>query len=412
MRIAYIVSRFPHASETFIARELLALGASGEDELDLLSLFPAVDATVHPSAEPFVERLVRPRPRDALLAFGWWALRRPLRLGASVGVIVRDHLRNPAVLARALATVPLAAAHARLMLGRRVDHVHAHYATYPALAAWLCRRLTGTPYSFTVHAHDIFVDQGMLARKLSDAAFVVAISEHNRRFLSRYGDTSKVHVIHAGIPVATVPFRPRAVPAEGPVSALCVASLQEYKGHSVLLDALAGAPELQRVEVDLVGGGPLRSELERRADALGLGARVHFHGSMREDAVRDLLERADLFVLPSIVARDGQMEGVPVVLMEALAAGVPIVATRLSGIPELVRDGETGLLVTPGDVAALREGLVRMVSGGFEPDLQTGRETVEREFDVADSAAQLRELIATAVQGRIEQTSSRFAATP
>ena len=411
MRIAYIVSRFPHFSETFIARELLVLEKRGTDELELLSLFPAVDSTVHPSAEPFLDRLVRPHPAEALLALGWWALRRPLRLGASVGVIAREHVRSPAVLARALATVPLAAAHARRLRRRPVDHVHAHYATYPALAAWLCRRLTGTRYSFTAHAHDLYVDQSMLARKLADAEFAVTISEHNRRFLEAYGDGSRIHVVHAGIATAVLSFRPRGVPAEGPVRALCVASLQEYKGHAVLLEALA-APELERVELDLVGDGPLRAELEARAGALGLGGQVRFHGSMREDSVRELFDRADLFVLPSVVARDGQMEGVPVVLMEALAAGVPVVATRMSGIPELVHDGETGLLVAPGDPSELREALVRVMTGGFEPDLDAGRQTVEREFDVADTAARLRELIAAAHRRDLEQTSSTPATTP
>ena len=135
--------------------------------------------------------------------------------------------------------------------------------------------------------------------------------------------------------------------------ALCVASLQEYKGHAVLLEALA-APELERVELDLVGDGPLRAELEARAGALGLAGQVRFHGSMREDSVRELFDRADLFVLPSVVARDGQMEGVPVVLMEALAAGVPVVATRTvrdPGAGARRRDGPPRRAARPGGAA-------------------------------------------------------------
>jgi glycosyltransferase involved in cell wall biosynthesis len=398
MRIAYIVSRFPHASETFIARELGAIEDAGADTLDLVSLFPPVDATVHPSAARFMERHWRPRAGEALAALGWWTLRRPLRLLATVGVVVREHLSSPAVLARALVTVPLAAAHARAVRRRGVQHVHAHYATYPALSAWICRRLAGTPYSITAHAHDIFVDQSMLRRKLADAAFTVTISDYNRRYLSDYGDVDRIHVVHSGIDPAAYPFRPRTVRADGPVHALCVASLQEYKGHAVLLDALADAAQLERVELDLVGAGPLRAELQRRARELGLAGRVRFHGSAPEDAVRGMLERADLFVLPSVVARNGQMEGLPVVLMEALASGVPVVATRLSGIPELVTDEQTGLLAAPGDPRALRDALARVVSGSFEPDLRAGRALVEREFDVADGAARLRELFSRAAE--------------
>jgi colanic acid/amylovoran biosynthesis glycosyltransferase len=411
MRLAYIVSRFPHASETFIARELVGLEAAGGEELELLALFPPVDPLVHPSAAPFVDRLIRPDVGDAASALAWWALRRPLRLAASVGVVIRDHLRSPRVLARALATVPLAAAHARAVAAHGVDHVHAHYATYPTLSAWICSRLTGTPYSFTAQAHDIYMDQSMLARKLADAAFVVAISDFNLRLLSRYGDVSHVHVIRSGIDTSAIRFRPRAVPTEGPVNALCIASFQEYKGHSVLFEALAGSHELGRVQLDLVGGGPLREELERKARELGIAGRVRFLGTMREDEVRDLLDRADLLVLPSVVAKSGQMEGVPVALMEALAAGVPVVSTRLSGIPELIADGETGLLAEPGDPVGLREALERVVSGRFQPDLRAGRELVEREFEVADTAARIWALIEEAGGRRLEQTSSRRTTT-
>ena len=390
MRLAYVVSRFPHASETFIVRELAALEKARGEPADLLSLFPPVDATLHPSAARFAA--TRPGLRAAAAATGWWLARRPLRLLSSIGIVLRGHLRNPATLARALVTVPIAAAHARTVRERGVGHVHAHYATWPALAAWLCRRLAGTPYSITAHAHDIFVDQSMLRRKLADASFTATISEYNRRFLAAYGDPDRIEVVHAGIDPAAYEFRPRVVPAEGPVRALCVASLQEYKGHAVLLEALAGAPELERVELDLVGAGVLREQLERRVGELGLSQRVRFEGSAPEETVRELLGRADLLVLPSIVARSGQMEGLPVVLMEALASGVPVVATRLSGVPELVDDGRTGLLATPGDAADLRDALERLVGGRFKPDLAAGRELVEQSFDVAESAARLQRL--------------------
>src|SRR4051812_49922669 len=122
MRLAYIVSRFPHASETFIARELLALEAAGEDRIELLSLFPPVDATVHASAAPFADRLVRPRVRDAPAALAWWAARRPLRLPSSTGVGVRAHARTPRVLPRALATSPPAPPPPRPARTRRIPH--------------------------------------------------------------------------------------------------------------------------------------------------------------------------------------------------------------------------------------------------------------------------------------------------
>jgi colanic acid/amylovoran biosynthesis glycosyltransferase len=397
LRVAYIVSRFPHVSETFIARELDAVGGQPGLELELLALFPPVGLTVHPRARRWLTSLRRPRAGEAAAGIAWWARRRPARLAASVALVIGGYARRPALLARALATLPIAAAHARWVQRRDVDHVHAHYATYPLLAAWLCHRLTGVPYSVTVHAHDIFVDRSFLRRRLAEAAFVVAVSEYNRRSLAGDGSsgTTPVHVVRCGIEPEAYRFRLRAPAAARPVRALCVASLQEYKGHRVLLEALAGAGQrLARVQLDLVGNGPLRAELEALAQKLGLQTRVCFHGSLAEPAVTELLETADLFVLPAVVARSGQMEGLPVALMEALAAGVPVVATRLSGIPELVRDGYTGLLAEPGNPEDLARAMEAVLDepAAAQARSEAGRRLVEGEYDIRRSAVLLTRL--------------------
>jgi colanic acid/amylovoran biosynthesis glycosyltransferase len=395
MRVAYLVSRFPHVSETFIVRELTAVARQGVD-VTLLSLFPPVDPTVHPAARPWLAVVHRPRPPAALAALGWWARRRPLRLAGAVLRATGGYVRRPALLVRALVTLALGAAHARRLVEGRIDHVHAHYATYPLLAAWLCHRLTGTTYSFTAHAHDLFVDQSFLRTRVSEARFAVAISEYNRRFLLSHTDgRTPIHVVHCGVDPTAYRYRPRA-PSTGHARALCVASLQEYKGHEVLLRALAdGGPQLARLELDLVGSGPLRGDLERLAGALALASRVRFHGALSEPEVAQLLDRADCAVLASIVGSNGQMEGIPVALMEALAAGVPVVATRLSGVPELIRDGETGLLAEPGSVADLRCALRALLAdpAGALARAEAGRRLVEAEYDVRASAARLAALL-------------------
>lgn len=406
MRVAYLVSRFPHVTETFIVRELEAVDRDPAIDIELLSLFPTVDPTVHPIAERWTARLRRPTTGESLRAVGWWLLRRPLRFAGAAATVAVGAVRKPGILGRSLVTLPIAAAHARRLHDDPVDHVHAHYATYPALAAWVCHRLTGVGYSFTAHAHDVFVHQEMLARKVADADFVVAISEYNRRFLEPYGGgtATPVEIVHCGIDPDAFEFRPRVPPADGPVRAICVASLQEYKGHAVLLRALAeGGGGLERIELDLVGDGVLRPELERLARELGLADRVRFHGSQTEPRVRELLAAADLFVLPSIVARDGQMEGLPVALMEALASGLFAVSTRLSGIPELVRDGETGALAEPGDAASLADALRRALRDSDEARARAGRQLVEREFDIAASGERMALLLSR--QG-VQQPSS------
>lgn len=397
LRVAYIVSRFPAASETFVVRELDEVAADGRIELRLLSLFPSEDGFAHPRARPWLARLRRPGWRQALGATLWWLVRRPLRLLSSAALIVAATWRRPPIMIRSLLTLPLAAAHARALGDQDVDHVHAHFASYPTLAAWLCRRLCGTSYSFTAHAYDLFVEQCMLARKLGDAEFAVTISAFNRDFLARFQSDppTPVHIVHAGLDPSAYEFQPRLPPPSGPARALCVASLQPKKGHAVLIEALAGEPALERLSLDLVGGGELREPLERLAAAAGVADRVSFHGACDESEVRAMLAAADIFVLPSIIAADGQMEGIPVALMEALACGVPTIATRMSGVPELIADGETGTLVEPGDRGALAAALVRVLAGDT-PDPARGRRLVEERFDVRESGRRMIGLLLSA----------------
>ncbi len=393
MKVAYIVSRFPSSSETFIARELNHVAAIDGIEIELLSLFPPKETLVHPSAEPWMGNVQRPTLTEGIRDFGWWLTRRPLRALSLISGVIGGCWRSPGYLARSLATLPVAASAARRIRDSGADHVHAHYATFPALAAWACRRLTGVPYSITVHAHDIFVTQAMLARKVRDAEWVDAISEFNRDFLGPYGGGSDtpVHVIHCGIELDRYAYLPRSTPASGPILALCVASLQEHKGQNVLLEAIASNEEpLSRVALTLVGDGPARERLEERSRELGIADRVIFAGTEPEDEVRRYLSEAHIFILPSLVAKDGQMEGLPVALMESLACGVPTVASDLSGIPEIVRDGVTGYLATPGDAASLRDAVRRAVAGSSDP--AEARLLVEDEFDIRKSAASLAAL--------------------
>ena len=396
MVVAYVVSRFPEVTQTWMLRELEHVASSPGLECELLSLFPPMKrtATVHPAAESWLPRLERPRPGRALLATLWWLRRSPGRLLRSLAVVIAGYCRRPALLVRALLTVPIAAAHARSLARLRINHIHAHTATYPLLAAWLCHRLTDVPFSFTAHAHDIFVDQSLLRRRLAAAEFAVAISDFNRGFLAAYGGdrATPVHVVRCGIGLSTYRFRPRAPEPTGQVHALCVAGLKDYKGHEVLFRALAtGHSAVDRVRLDLVGDGPLRPQLERVVQALGLRGRVRFHGALPEPAVMALLDRADFCVLPSVIASDGTMEGLPVVLIEALAAGLPVVATRVSGVPELIQDGETGLLAEPGDPSDLRRAIISLLA---DPSAalrraEAGRSVVERNHDAGRSAAAL-----------------------
>jgi colanic acid/amylovoran biosynthesis glycosyltransferase len=396
--IAVVVSRFPLITETFILREVIELERQGQP-VRLVPLVREAPAVVHREAVPWVDRaLYLPFVSRDVLAANLRLLRRgPARYMALLGRTLAGVARSPNLLARTAALLPKAAGMAERLSREDVRHIHAHFATHPTTAAMVASGLAGLEYSFTVHAHDIFVRRALLEPKLRGARLVRLISDYNRRYLEdRYpgalGDRARV--IHVGIdpsgygrPQPDANDRATADPR-----LLCVAAFKEYKGIPVLLEACSLLARREvRFRCDLVGDGPLRPRIERGIRELGLGDVVRVHGAVPQDAVTGLLRLASVLVLPSVIARDGQMEGIPVALMEAMASGLPVVASSLSGIPELVRHEWNGLLVPPGDVPALAAALQRLLGDpGLALSLgDRGRATVHDSFRLDGCVSQL-----------------------
>jgi glycosyltransferase involved in cell wall biosynthesis len=396
-RLAYLVSRFPLVSETFILREMLQLEAGGWP-LDLFALHHEHPQVRHPHAERFelTAQYLEPTSTRTVRANVRQVVRAPGRYGRLLARTVAGNVGSPDFLAKGVAIFPGVVELAERMRRRGVRHIHAHFGTHPALAAMLAADLIGAGYSFTVHAHDLFVDTTMLAEKVRRARFVATISEFNRRRLIQLAGPSvahKVAVIRCGVDPLRYAYIPRT-PHDGPQRILAVASLQEYKGLEYLVRAcrrLRDAAPDHAFQCEIVGGGPLSDSLARLIARLGIDDQVRLLGPRDENAVRTLMQRADTLVMPSVVARDGQMEGIPVVLMEAMALGLPVVASDLSGIPELVRHQETGLLVPPGDPEAIKDGILACWREPNEAATRAraGRVLVEREYDLGQNAARL-----------------------
>ena len=408
--VVYIMSRFPLITETFILREMLELERQGAR----LAVFPLLRARPKVShaevgrlrAEvhytPFLSpAIVRANLRELLRAPG-----RYLRL---LWKVLKGNLGSANLFVGALGIFPKSVYFARLVEELGAAHVHAHFATHPALAALVIAELTGVGYSFTAHAHDIFLHERMLAEKIERARFVVSISEFNKRYMLGRAPAvgpEKIRVVHCGIEPEKYGPRAGAAAERGPrggvPTALCVAALQPYKGIKHLVRACA----LVRSRVPgfrcrVVGEGADRPELEALIKELDLGDAFQLLGARPQHEVAALLGEADLFVLPSVVAPTGQMEGIPVALMEAMASRLPVVSTRLSGIPELVEDGVSGLLVPPADESALAEAIGRLCD---DAELRRslgarGREKVEAEFGLRENVARLRELFEEASRG-------------
>jgi len=401
VKIAYLVSRFPKLSETFIVDEILALERRGV-EIELFALLREDGPVLQPEAEALRHRCHVASPLSPLLGLAQllWLARAPWTLLSIWARVLWEHRRSLRLAAKAIAVVAFASLHALRMQRCGVAHVHAHWATHPALAAWVVHRLTWLPYSFTTHADDLFVHQTMLAEKASRAEFVVAISEYNRRFLrERLGAAApRIELVHCGVAIAGL--QPVPEDEHGPFRIACVARLEPKKGQAALVDACA---ELVRrgidVRCDLVGDGRERLALAAQIAALGLCDRVTLHGAQPRDRALSAIRAASVVALPGIVTEAGRRDGVPVALMEAMALGRPVVASALSGVPELVEHESTGLLIEPGDGDALVAALARLAA---DPALRrrlsaTGRARVEAEFDLDHCVDHLCALFASVV---------------
>lgn len=394
LQVAYLVLEFPKLSETFVMREIAGLRELGW-RTPIYPLWSSNPDLIHPEVQPMLP-LVRwrhPLSGATIIANLTMLRRRPQAYLATLWLIARQLPRDWLRAVKALALFPTMVWIAGDMKQHGVRHVHAHFASFPALAALVAHRLSGVSYSFTAHAFDLYVKPSMLSEKISAASMVVTISDYNRRLLSIASRASTpIHVVHCGVRV------PEAVPQSDCAtrSIACVARLEEKKGHRYLIEACRILRD-RGVHYDctIVGGGPLERDLRSRITEAGLDATVALAGQQTTDAVQRLLRRTAVFVLPSVVTPSGNAEGIPVALMEAMAAGVPVVSTRTTGIPELVRNGVTGLLVEPRDAVALADALQRLLD---DPELREIVRTaafhyVKKEFALESSIARMDELL-------------------
>jgi glycosyltransferase involved in cell wall biosynthesis len=395
LKVAYVMSRFPKLTETFVLYEMLAVEEQGVD----VALYPLLrerEPVVHHDAVALCERahfqpfLSGPILRSQLA----FLRRRPRTYLATLWDVLRGTWGSLNFFAGGLAIFPKVVHDARLMVAEGVDHVHCHFSNHPAAAGFIIHRLTGIPFSFTAHGFDLHVDRRMLCAKIAEASFVVPVSEYNRELMAKEcGDHArrKLAVIHCG--VDTRFFHPaEAAVEQGPLSIVCVGKLHEVKGQTYVIEACRLLAEAGiDLVCTLVGDGPDRQALTKQVAESGLDGQVVILGDRDRVQIAALLHSAQALVAPSVPTRSGKREGIPVVLMEAMSAGLPVVASRLSGIPELVEDGVSGLLVPPGDAGALADALRWLHD---DPSLRrrlglAGREKVLEEFDVRRNAAEL-----------------------
>ena len=399
MRLAVFTSHFPGRVNTFFARDMRALLEAGI-ELDIFPLYP-LDPELWRYVPDILDERVLPRNRVHHLDLSRTFRFKGLTRGGHVARFLRD---TWAIRASAIGygLAPVAKSEYVFLKawtwaqehGDAYDHVLAYWGNYPASCAYIFHRLMtrSVPFSMFLHAGtDLYRDQVFLRQKMLHADNIFVVCDFNREFIkSKYADiyprlANKIHLYHLGLDLSEFQFR---IDGRKPRTVLAVGSLEKIKGFHYLIQAVARLVGWGvDVQLELVGSGPERERLTQLADRLGVSSRVTFRGLLTFDRVRDAMAQATILVHPST----GLGDAVPTVIKEAMAVGVPIVASRVAGIPELVDDGRCGLLVPPKDVDALANAMERLLTDEAlrRHYAVAGRRYAEQRFDLWQNGSAL-----------------------
>ncbi len=408
-KVCYVLKRFPRLSETFILNEVRALERLGI-ELTIVSLLPREEG-LHHSTVSEVRAPVHYMPADArgliraaigphVTIFVAFPIQYLATLGRALWLAIR--YRHPSATFKNFIRAVVVAAKCRQ---EHVRHVHAHFANTPTRVAYFVSTLCGIPFSFTAHAKDLYLSTpDAIQDRVAGAKFVVTCTQYNVEYLKQLvpvEDWKKIHLVYHGADLAEFPGPPGAAPfsgqrTDGSPIILSVGRLVPKKGMKCLIEACAtlrnrGVPFRCRI----VGSGPLRNQLQSQIEHLGLADRVVLLGSMTHDTLIGVYGEATVFALVPQIAEDGDRDGIPNVLIEAMAAGLPVVSSTISGIPELIKDGVTGVLVKPNDATAIADAIADLLRNrpAREYVAAAGRRHVMAHFECWHSTRQIQSLL-------------------
>jgi glycosyltransferase involved in cell wall biosynthesis len=407
MSIGYVAQVFPHLTMTFVYREVRALRAAGLP-IKTFSVWKPVLNELHDEAKDLVNDTFYVFPLDwprFLWSHIWYLISRPGRyLGTLWFCLTREHkmFKNRV---RTFYHFCQAVYMATEVERRNIKHLHVHFALNATTIALIISRLSNVTFSFTAHANDIFVNPILLPEKIKEAQFIIGISEYNKRFLHDVvpgqETLDKIHLVRYGVDVQHF-APPERCPGNNLPTILAIARLVEKKGYPFLIKAC-------KILVDqgydfqclIVGGGPQEGLLKEMIEANGLTKYISLVGIVFQEHLRDYFNQADMFVLPCIVAGDQDRDGIPNTLIEAMAMEIPVVSTYVSGIPELIEDNKSGLLVSPQDEISLAKAIATLLEDKElrERMGKAGRTKVIEEFEIEKNTCRLSDIFRTHVEG-------------
>ena len=412
--VGFVLKGYPRLSETFIAQEILALERRGLD-IRLFSLRHPTDKKRHAmhgeikAPVGYLPEYLYQEPLRVLRA--WRAVRRRPGYRAARAAWFKDFRRDPTPNRGRRFGQALVLAHE---LPADMAALHAHFLHTPASVARYAALVTGLPWSLSAHAKDIWTTPEWEKReKLLEARWAVTCTAAGAAHLRALAPRADLELIYHGLDLARFPALPRAASARDgrdaadPVRLLSVGRMVEKKGTDILIEALARLPADLAWRLEHVGGGPLSAAMKSLAASRGLADRIRWLGPLTQEEVLQRYRAADLFVLASRVAADGDRDGLPNVLMEAQSQGVPVLASDLPAIAELVEDGVNGRLAAPGDAGALAGALVELIG---DPGLRArfgkaGQERVRSRFSMDAGIARIAQRFGLAVPGRASATA-------
>jgi len=402
MNITYIVSLFPCWSEPFILSEIIELEQKGVDIRNILSLKPPYERLVHKQARPYLDRTKYPSNLFAIIVSNLYFLFNCFIVYSGLlGKILFSRKTRTETRIKNLTTFFIAVDFSRRINWKDIKQIHSHWATYPALAAMIISRLKNISYSFTAHAHDIFLNKELLTEKIREAKQVITISDFNKRYLRRLYKANlngKLKVIRCGI--NTNDFNFDRLRQNELKIILSIGRLTEIKGFIYLIEAIEALRDEKYNDLNflckIAGEGEQRDNLANLIRKHQLGKFVKLLGAVTQDEVKALFKQADIFVMPSIVAKDGNRDGIPVVLMEAMASGVPVAATDVSGLPEIAIDNQTALTAPEKKSREMANAIKKLLdNSALSIELRKrAREHIEANYDISKNVDRLIKVFA------------------
>lgn len=400
-KIAYIISRFPVLTETFITREIVEVKRKGVDVVIFSLRNPKHNYNIHVAAPDLIKNthyIPYLFSFETLKAVVYYLITSPVTLIMLVARIFRTHMNNPALLLKTLAIFPKALTISLTIKDLGVEKIHAHWATIPTTVAWIVSNLNNIDFTFTAHAWDIFKYDTMLHEKITDAKKVITCTNYNKQYLIEKFpdiDPDKIAVVYHGMDFNQ--FTPLKNKENRIFTILSIGRLSEKKGFQFLLKASLllherGIPFLCRI---IYVKGDFEKQIFHIFENLRLSEYVEFIPEMPQERLIDYYNSADCFVLPCIITKTGDRDGIPNVIIEALAMELPVVTTSISGIPEVIKDRETGLIINQESAEDLASALEELYTDKKLRERlgKAGKELAYKQFEISTTISLLLKYI-------------------